>query len=114
MGVAAQRERRGMVSERPAHGDDGRAFAQVDSREGVPKGVEGGPPRPCLLDQRLQHPPAQSVGIQEATVVGSEDEIGRLARLAVEPSPQLRTSGGGRRTTRRPCFDFGGTIRPLT
>lgn len=89
MGVATQRERRGMVSERPAHGDNVRAFAQVDRREGVPEGVEGGPPCAHLLDQGLEHPPAQGVGIQKAAIVGSKEEVRRLARHVVQPGPHL-------------------------
>jgi hypothetical protein len=63
MGVPTQREGRRVVSERAAHGDEVGAFAQVDRREGVPEGVEGGPPCPRLLDLRLEHPPTQGVDI---------------------------------------------------
>ena len=78
VGVAAERERRGVVAERAAELEQVRALAEVEGGEGVAEGMEAGPGRVDLLDERLEHPPTEVVRLDHAAGLVREDERGRV------------------------------------
>lgn len=89
MRVATEREGGRVVAERPTQGDEVRAFAEMDGGEGVAKGVEPGPGSADLLDQRLQYPLSEIVGVERASAVAREDEAGRLAWVGRQVNAHL-------------------------
>ena len=90
-------------------------LAEVERGEGVAERVEAGPGRSDLLDQRLEDPAAEVVGVERAARFVGEGEGGRVLIVrAARCARSFAASGAGRRTSRRPYLVFGGSIRPLT
>ena len=78
VGVAAERERRGVVAERAAELEQVRALAEVEGGEGVAEGVEASPGGVDLFDERLEDTAAEIVGVDHAAGLVREDKRGRV------------------------------------